>query len=126
LESLDGLAGEEINIGRSQKLKTGPIFIFPAVVTNARITVCKFKASDVKITDGTLDPSTVTLSDVPFIRFRKSLVTTFPKGKFRDLKEANTARERTVFIINSQYLSAFLKRWNVRSINFQVEEQFPD
>jgi hypothetical protein len=99
LESLDGLAGEEINIGRSQKLKTDPIFIFPAVVKNTKITVYQFKENDVKITDGTLDLSAVTLTDVPFIRFRKSLVTNFPEGKFRDLKKANMARERTVFIL---------------------------
>ena len=125
LESCNGLAGEEINIGKSQKLETNPTLIFPAVVTNAKITVCQFKPSDVKITDGTLDLNTVTPIDVPFIRFRKSLVTTFPKGKFRDLKAANKARERTVFIINSQNLSTFLKQWNVKSINFWIET-FPD
>lgn len=120
------MAGEEINIGRSLKRETRPILIFPAVVTNARITVCKFRAGDVNITDGTLDPSTVTLSDVHFIRFRKSLVTTFPEGKFRDLRAANKARERTVFIINSQHLSTFLKQWNVRTIEFRIQEYFPD
>jgi hypothetical protein len=121
---MDGRVKKLILAGHKTRNAAVPHFL--AVVTNARITVCKFKAGDVKITDGTLDPSTVRLSDVHFIRFRKSLVTNFPEGQFRDLNEANKARERTVFIINSQHLSTFLKEWNVKTIKFEIQEYFPD
>lgn len=122
LESLDGLAGEEVNIGKSRKSATRPIFIFPAIVTNAKITVCKFKSSEIKLTDGTLDLNAVTLTEVPFIRFRKSLVGNFPKGQFQNLKDANRERERSVFIINSEGLVEFLKKWNVTSNHFAIEQ----
>jgi hypothetical protein len=122
LESLDGLAGEEVSISKSRKSRTGAIFIFPAIITNAKITVCQFKASEIKLTDGTLDRSSLKLFEVPFIRFRKSLVGDFPKGEFNNLKDANRARERTVLIINSERLVEFLQQWNVTSTRFKIEE----
>lgn len=113
LESIEGLAQEEVRIAQTGGSRGVLRFLFPAIVTNANLTVCQFKSSDVKITDGTLDLNTVKLHDVPFIRFRKSLATEFPKGKFDTLKDAYRARERTVFIVNAEGLPVFLKGWTV-------------
>jgi hypothetical protein len=121
LESIDGLAEEEVNISKSQTGSTVRLFIFPAILTNAKLTVCQFISSDVKITDGTLDLTTVTLNSVPFIRFRKSLVTEFPKGNFRTLKDAHRAPERSIFIVNSEGLLEFLKDWKVTTNKFAME-----
>ena len=109
LESVEGLAQEEVSIQKSQPKGWLRLFIFPVIVTNAKITVCQFKSSDVSIADGTLDLNNVKLDTVPFIRFRKSLATNFPEGKFLHLKDAHRARERTVFIINAEGLPDFLK-----------------
>lgn len=124
LESIDGLVQEEVNIGRSQKSETRPLFLFPVIVTNAKIMVCQFHPSDVKITDGTLDMSKVKLDEIPFIRFRKSFSTAFPKeGKFFNLREANRARERSVFVVNAEnLLEKFLKPWHVDSIKFAIQD----
>jgi hypothetical protein len=110
-----------VNISKSQTGSTVRLFIFPAILTNAKLTVCQFKSRDVKITDGTLDLTTVPLNSVPFIRFRKSLVTEFPKGNFRTLKDAHRARERSIFIVNSEGLLEFLKDWKVTTKKFAME-----
>ena len=117
LESIEGLAKEEVNIEKSQ----GPpnhahLFIFPAIVTNAEIAVCRFDPARIKINDGTLDAGNVEISTVPFIRFRKSLATGFPQGIFYYLEAANKARERTVFVVNAASLPEFLKNWNMRPL----------
>jgi hypothetical protein len=71
----------------------------------------------IKVGDGTLDAGDVEISTVPFIRFRKSLATQFPKGKFYDLRAANRARERTVFIVNAASLPEFLKGWQLSPLD---------
>jgi hypothetical protein len=93
-------------------------------VTDVRIMVCQFNPIDVKITDGTLDMSKVKLDEVPFIRFRKSMSTAFPKeGKFLNLREANRAREKSVCVVNSESLiEKFLKPWHVDSIKFSIQD----
>jgi hypothetical protein len=114
LESIEGLAEEEVNIEKSTGQPTHTrLFIFPAIVTNAEIAVCRFDPANITITDGTLDTSQVEISTVPFIRFRKSLATSFPQGGFYYLEAANKARERTVFIVNAASLPEFLKNWNM-------------
>jgi len=117
LESIEGLAEEEVNIERSLGQPTyASLFIFPAIVTNAEIAVCRFDPANIKITDGTLDVGDVEITTVPFIRFRKSLATSFPQGAFYYLDAANKARERTVFIVNAASLSEFLKNWNMNPL----------
>lgn len=92
------------------------LFIFPSIVTNAEIAVCRFDPTKIKITDGTLEAGDVEISTVPFIRFRKSLTTEFPQGVFYHLEAANRARERTVFVVNSTSLSEFLKDWKMDAL----------
>lgn len=114
LESIEGLAEEEVNIEKSLGQPTHTrLFIFPAIVTNAEIAVCRFDPANITITDGTLDTSKVEITTVPFIRFRKSLATSFPQGGFYYLEAANKARERTVFIVNAASLPEFLNNWNM-------------
>lgn len=119
LESIEGLAEEEVNVEKSQR--AGPLgrsprvrlFVFPAIVTNAELAVCRFDPAGIKLKDGTLDPDDVEIETVPFIRFRKSLATGFPEGKFYYLEPANKARERTIFVVNSSSVTEFLKDWKV-------------
>jgi hypothetical protein len=111
LESIEGLAEEEVNIERSRDRGHKRLFIFPAIVTNAEIAVARFDPAKIKIADGTLEAGDVEITTVPFIRFRKSLATEFPQGVFYQLEAANRARERTVFVVNSASLSEFLQDW---------------
>jgi hypothetical protein len=112
LESIEGLAEEELNIEKSQRPATHlRLFIFPVIVTNAEIAVCRFDPRLIKIDDGTIDDCDISI--VPFIRFRKSLATGFPQGTFFDLESANRARERSIFVVNAARLSEFLSGWKV-------------
>ena len=118
LESIEGLAQEEINIAKSQTpASSTKLFIFPVIVTNAEITVCQFKPELIKIEDGTLDAKSAEIFAVPFIRFRKSLATNFPEGEYYDLRTANKARERTVFVVNAASISQFLSGWQVSPLD---------
>lgn len=117
LESIEGLAEEEVNVEKSQGSNPhARLFIFPAIVTNAELAVCRFDPAKIQLTDGTLDPSDVEIETVPFIRFRKSLATSFPEGTFYYLEAANKARERTVFVVNSSSVTEFLKDWKVEPL----------
>jgi hypothetical protein len=114
LESIEGLAEEEVNIERSLNGSLhSRLFVFPAIVTNAEIAVCRFDPANINISDGTLDAEKMEITKVPFIRFRKSLATNFPSGMFYQLDEANKARERTVFVVNAASLPQFLKDWKM-------------
>jgi hypothetical protein len=114
LESIEGIAQEEIRIkqslGEQEHLR---LYMFPAIVTNAELIACQFKSKDIKINDGTLDLSNLSMCPVPFIRFRKSLGYGFPDGRFYDLQSAQKARERTIFIVNARTISEFLTGWKV-------------
>ena len=114
LESIEGLAQEEVNMEKSvdQPVHTR-LFVFPAIVTNAEIAACRFDPAKIEINDGTLNAGDVEITTVPFIRFRKSLATSFPQGMFYQLEAANKARERTVFVVNSASLPEFLKNWDM-------------
>jgi hypothetical protein len=116
LDSIEGLAEEEVNVEKSLDRGRSRLFIFPAIVTNAEIAVCRFDPAKIKITDGTLEAGDVEITTVPFIRFRKSLATEFPQGVFYHLDAANRARERTVFVVNSTSLSEFLKDWKMDAL----------
>lgn len=114
LDSMEGLANEEVQITRSMNENHRRLFVFGAIVTNSLLSVFRFDPSKVKPTNGSLDLNDVTIEEVPFIRFRKSLATDFPKGSFRNLKASSRARERTVFVVNAEKLPEFLKGWETR------------
>jgi len=119
IDSVEGLGTEEILVHRSQSHVARLLaFLFPVIVTNAEISICRFNPSKVSILDGTLNSSAATLTTVPFIRFRKSLSTAFPEGTFSTLKEANQARELTVFVVNTSSLPLLLKDWKMSARNF--------
>jgi hypothetical protein len=74
---------------------------------------CLFKPADIKITDGTLNPDQMKVKEVPFIRFRKRLATKFPEGQFQNLKDAHSARERAVFVVNGERLLELLTEFKM-------------
>ncbi|HMU31744.1 MAG TPA: hypothetical protein PLY42_15325 [Nitrospira sp.] len=116
IDSVEGLGDEEILVHQSQfQVDRLIAFLYPVIVTNAEIAICSFDPSKVSILDGTLDASAATITTVPFIRFRKSIATTFPEGTFSNLKEANEARELTVFVVNAGALPSLLTNWRMAS-----------
>jgi hypothetical protein len=115
LASIDGLAEEEINIVKSQiSYAQVRAFYIPAVITNAHLKVCLFDVDSISLSDGVIPEDKCKVKTVPFIRFRKSLTNLFPDDEpLSTLKETNQARERTVFVVNSESLKEFLTGWNI-------------
>ena len=113
LDSLDALAEEEIKIAQRQSSHFRAFYI-PAIVTNAKLAACMFDPAFVSLADGVIPEDKYIIEVVPFIRFRKSLVNTFPEDDLvSSLKKANQARERTVFVVNSECLADFLTGWHI-------------
>ena len=120
LDATEGLAQEEINLEQSirePEKRDRPLhvrlFMFPMIVTNAKIAVCRFDPSSVDLEQGLLREGDAEIFEVPMIRFRKSLATEFPEGTFFHLEAANRARERTVLVVNATHLVDILKEWRV-------------
>jgi hypothetical protein len=117
LDSLDGLVEEEIEIAKadtqSRHLRT---FNIPVVVTNAQLYLCALNVGAISLQDGTISPDQCKVERVPFLRFRKSLSVDLPDedAGITNIKQANLARERTVFIVNSESLTQFLSGWEVK------------
>ena len=70
LESIEGLAEEEVNMEKSldQPVHTR-LFVFPAIVTNAEIVACRFDPAKIEIGDGTLKGQDVELTKVSIYPF---------------------------------------------------------
>jgi hypothetical protein len=133
LEATEGLALEEVKVERSTaRAEEGErplhlrLFLFPVIVTNAKIVVCRFNPSHVSLEHGTLESDDAEIFEVPFIRFRKSLAIEFPEdGVFYHLEAANRARERSVLVVNASHISDILKDWKVERMpnrNYAIEE----
>ncbi len=116
LESVEGLAEEEVKMARStESSSTMRKFIFSAIVTNADLAVCHFQSEKVN-KDGVLDMDDIDIKAVPFIRFRKSVdmdIKGFDNTRYYDLEELRKAQEQTVFVVNIDGLTEFLSNWKM-------------
>jgi len=131
LKATEGLAQEEINIAQSLRTTEEPerplhvrLFLFPMIVTNAKIAVCRFEPTQVDIEQGLLHEGDAEIFEVPMIRFRKSLATEFPTGVFYHLEAANKARERSVLVVNANHLTETLETWQIERLpgrNYAIE-----
>lgn len=89
---------------------------FAAIVTTAKLSVCAFDAKDVSLADGKVPEASFT--DANFVRFRKQLSYRQPTAQSlasllgSDSERLAKAKERTVFIIQSEKLGDFLWAFN--------------
>lgn len=111
LRSTESLASKEIDHEIVQKF--GPALVhFPAIVTNAELRICKVNPKEIDIDTGMINDAEFEV--VPYLRFRKSLSTIkAPLVQSKSLAESAQLQERTVFIINSTHLGAFLKETEI-------------
>lgn len=82
---------------------------FTVIVTTATLRVCSFEPSEISLEDGKLGHGI--FSEVPFVRFRKQLSTLPPPITIAETDDHGLlvrAKERTVFVVNSAALHAFL------------------
>ena len=87
---------------------------FSVIVTTAKLKVCAFDPAQITITDGKL--ADADFHDVPYVRFRKQLSTRVGKldGFVSSMRHSMaSARERTVFVVNSDEFVSFLSEFEV-------------
>lgn len=96
--------------------------LVPVIVTNARLVTCEFSPGKVDLATGGIQLHDSNFSEVPFVRFRKTLVS------FRSDPTSRTPinvaswiadRERTVFVVGAANLDQFMHGF--RSFSCQDE-----
>lgn len=84
------------------------------IVTTAKLQVCLFDPSSISLADGTLDIAE--FQEAPYVRFRKQLnpIYKIPEvySTAGDIDVAR-AKENTVFVVNSEHINEFLKKYEV-------------
>lgn len=123
------LSKEELAFSAIKEISHQRIYM-PLIVTNAKLTVCSFIPELVSISTGELSLENAQFETVPYVRFQKGLETNIMnskvqirKGQDLELKDINAEKERTVFVVNSECLIAFLK--NCEFVPNRNEMQFP-
>lgn len=115
LPAVEGVGFEDLEINMGDKYASNQWRIFlPLIVTNAILYTSTFDANKVSMASGRLPEDACEFKPVPFVRFRKSLATHYPRvglhpGRNNSLRKASVAKERTVLVINSAALADCLK-----------------
>jgi hypothetical protein len=88
-------------------------FLFaPMIVTSARLVVARFDPKEVNLQRGMIPGDKVTSEiGVPFVGFRKPL-SCARAGPGEGLSDINDDLQRTVFVVNSMHVGAFLNELN--------------
>lgn len=105
LQSVEAFALEQL------ALDPIPLFRYlPVVITNARLFTCSVDARSISLTTGEL-PATAEFTEVPFVRFRKTLwASRLTESKnSRHVAYAHAYRERSVIVVSSSHLEQFLQ-----------------
>jgi len=123
LSATEGLAEEEVALAKSVKDNRLHVrlFLFPVIITNAKLAVCRFDPNSVDLATGILNENNAEIFEVPMIRFRKSLETKFPQGMFSTLEATNRARERSVLVVNANHVTEILKDWQVAEYTIYMQ-----
>lgn len=124
LRSIEYLAAEDASTSRSTD--GAERMFLPVIVTTAPLHVVAFKASDIDLA-GLLRGDQANVESVPCVAFRKSLTTSAAArdlgtlrrryGREPNLTIFNLDNERTVFVVNVDYLTRFLSEIRVSNLN---------
>lgn len=82
----------------------------PIIVTNASLYTCVFNPGAISLKSGRIDVDQAEYSEVPFVSFRKTLRhPSEAAAPPRNLPGENRTGQRCILIVNSEYLTSFLK-----------------
>jgi hypothetical protein len=115
LPAAEAVAVEEMKLKLAEGAAFGDWRLFlPMIVTNATLYTGTFDAEKVSMANGRIDEGICKFTSVPFIRFRKSLATHFPRkdtyhSNRSPLARASLLKERTILVVNSAALAESLK-----------------
>lgn len=108
LEATEAIADEQMQLDLANRpvLRAEFWFYVPVIVTNATLWVCSFAPAKVD-GDGML-PHDAKFERAPVVRFFKNLSWESGDTSQQDLAGANRAKNRTVFVVESQHFPTFL------------------
>lgn len=117
LLSMEGLSYEVAGLMQAEDATAHPCSstYIPVLVTSTTLMVCRFEPTEVGLVSGVLEDNEGGFEPVPFVRFRKSLSTTFPCEELAlNLQDANREGQRTILVVHAPQLIAFLRQWGFR------------
>jgi hypothetical protein len=109
-------ATEALAVEESKASKDLCLYI-PVIITSAPIKLCFLDPKKVDISTGTI--KNCEFEDVPFVCFRKPIITQFEfETRQRDpfIKYSNLNSERGVYVVNSLSIDKFLKEFQIREL----------
>jgi hypothetical protein len=89
---------------------------FTVIVTTAQLQICRFDPASISLADGTISDAEFEI--VPFVRFRKQLNPIYEIPAIYATTgsiDVARAKENTVFVVNSECFSNFLKEFEIDS-----------
>jgi len=120
LDSVECLSEEEIEIKKTELGKH--ITYVPIIVTTAELQTCQFSAASVSANRGEIEDGK--FAEIPFVNFSKGFSTKYVLNQRNwSLKEANKANERSVYVVNTSQIVAFLIA--LHGLRFDSFEGFP-
>lgn len=114
LSATEAIAQEQMNIDLAHRADrpSSLWFYVPVIVTNADLTICSFDPAKIDASTGLL-PDDATFETVTAVRFFKNLSFRLDPTRVRELTAANTAKSRTVIVVNAGGLQPFLRHFEV-------------
>lgn len=112
--AMEAIALEELPV--LTKRGYGLRMYVPIILTTARIVVSQFDPDLVNLKNGELETAVHQVQ--PWVRFRKQFSSDFavePKNLDWDFSALASAKEKVVFVVNTESLPAFLSKWSVNS-----------
>lgn len=113
--SVEALANQERELQQEKGATDFSRVYIPVIVTTAQLFVAEFDPSSISLDDGSI-PKETPFSEVPFLRYRKSLTTHVEFKKENSIKDVHSANQRTIFVINALKLEDFLQQYEFRNI----------
>ena len=111
--SVEALANQEKLLQQKNGADNLSRVYIPVIVTTAQLFIAEVDPSNISLEDGCL-PKDTPYSEVPFIRYRKSLSNFTGTSAGKSIGEFHTESERTVFIVNALNFEKFLKQYESR------------
>jgi hypothetical protein len=123
ISSIESIANEEILLSPNQSYPD-PIVYLPVILTTATLKVATINLDKISLDDGTIDSAPYEI--VPYIKFRKSLVTSLsPNRKPDSIVESNKDKERTILVVNTKEIINTLKNLDIITSRFSICPIFP-
>ncbi len=107
------VACDETRIWKRRGGQLNSRLLIPVIVTTARLFVCDTDYSKVDLKNGEIETVRTSATEVPFLRFSKSLGAAARPGDVAQLADLTQQTERSVVIVQALNFTEFLDKWDL-------------